>query len=80
MRKGQSVSVVRFKEPIHLGKALDPKTYLEKGSKVLNIPTECTFYDETFMQIDFKGTTKDTKYSQLIPWASISTVIFDPER
>lgn len=79
MKKGSKIDTIRFKDSIPVGKSLDPKSFLQSGMRVNNIPVEVSFYDDTFFRIQFKGETKALKYSELVPWAVVSNVIFEDD-
>lgn len=69
------ITCVRFKEHLHLGTGLDLKGSLAAGDSILGIPVSMDFYDSTFMLLSFNGKGKD-KYEQLVPWASVASVLF----
>ena len=71
------LKVVRFHDSIMLGTMLDLNSAVAFGQTVGGIPTEIYFYDATFMLLKFCGKTKDLQYMQLIPWASVSTALFE---
>lgn len=57
-----------------VGLSLDPVSSLTDGDYHLDGKVSLSKYDETFLRVDFvKG---ERKIAQLIPWATVSTVLF----
>lgn len=73
----RKIQVVRFHDNLMLGKSLDLKSSLAWGDSVLGTPVELYFYDQTFMMVKYCGKSVDQKYSQLIPFAQVATLIFE---
>ena len=69
------ISLVRFAQPFSVGKSLDVRSSLEDGERVLGDPIHLHYYNDVFLRVDFV----DGKYSQLIPWSQISTVLYSEE-
>ena len=73
----KKITLVRFVEHIQLGKGLDPKSYVEDGGFVQGVPVKLSKHDDSFLRIDFNGKDKVNKYSQLVPWNTVATVMFE---
>lgn len=71
------ITVVRFNNPIAIGKELDMNSHLSDGASILGNPIALSKYDSTFLRVDFLGAKK---YSQFIPWAQVSTVLFEESK
>lgn len=83
MKQGHKIDVVRFNGDLPLGKSLDMNKSLGADPsgvcRIAGIPVDMAFFDSNFMEIRFKGPTKDKQYGQLIPWSAVATVIFSTE-
>lgn len=66
------LSLVRFREAIHIGKALDLNSSLADGQKVLGDVVTLHYHDANFLRVDF-----ESGYSTLIPWAQVTTVFYE---
>lgn len=74
----REITLVRFTEALHIGKSLDVNSSLSKGQLVVSVPIELDFDgDRPFISVTFKGRTRDEKYVQLIPFASVATILFN---
>lgn len=71
------ITVVRLVQDTYVGKSLDLNKTLTNGGSVDGVPIELDFHDERFLSVRFTGKTKEQKYVQLIPWASVATVMYD---
>lgn len=73
----RDITLVRFIESLHIGKSLDVNSSLSKGQSVVNVPIELAFDGDNFIAVTFKGKAKVDQYVQLIPLASVATIMFN---
>lgn len=77
------ISVVRFSEHIMIGSQLEPRNALvdcrtDPNAGYVFGQVKLSKYDETFLRIDMYRNGELTQ-SQLVPWASVATVMFTEE-
>lgn len=72
----KKIKVIRLASDVLLGTSLEPCKCLTEGGALTGVPYTLDFYDEMFFVINFIGKTKEQKYSQLIPFARVDTIIF----
>lgn len=71
------ISVVRFNDSsMCVGTELNPCSSLKHGEKTISGTVSLSKYDDLFLQVTFTNPSK-SPYSQLIPWAQVSTVFFE---
>lgn len=58
-----------------VGMSLDPVSSLTDGEWHLDGKVALSKYDDLFLKVEF--TKGDRKYGQLIPWSTVSTVLFE---
>lgn len=69
--KDQKLLNVRFKEPVLLGLNLEPCSAIHDGMNVDGKPAYIHFYNDMFMKVTYD------KHTQFVPWAAISTALFE---
>lgn len=70
------ITTVHFVNPLPIGRELDTHNYLVNGMSILGSELTLSKYDDSFLRIDFRRGGSNG-YSQFIPWAQVSTVLFE---
>lgn len=70
---GSVVEVARFTGQFMVGRELEPMSSISDGQRIRDYVVSLTYFNDVFMSV--KMVSQQRSYTQLIPWASVATVI-----